>query len=221
SDLVLLRERRLDAQRDVALERLRDRAAVLRGLGGFFEGGGVDAGDGAAHLERARDHAPAGLELLERHGGGYFQSRRRVAGAAETGGERHRVAARVRRGHQLLGAGLAVGGFGARRPAHGLILERAALRADLAVSLGQVAFPHYVRLPDRRHDRLQEFLLASACRRTGRSRAAPPRSRSASRPRSTRRSICPAAAAPARSARGAPRARPAPPPPTSARPTRW
>src|SRR5438093_10763123 len=46
-------ELRADRQLDVVLQRLGNRAAVLRRLGCLLEGGRIHSLDGAAHLERA------------------------------------------------------------------------------------------------------------------------------------------------------------------------
>src|SRR5437868_11353956 len=51
---------------DVALERLRDRAVLLRGLGGLEEGDPVDALDLAADLQRGRRSEEHTSELQSR-----------------------------------------------------------------------------------------------------------------------------------------------------------
>ncbi len=59
----------LDAELDVAFERLRDRTPVLGALGGLSKAVGVKPGDTPANRERARLDCEARLDPIERHGG--------------------------------------------------------------------------------------------------------------------------------------------------------
>src|SRR6266571_8311117 len=116
-----------------------DRTALLRRLGLILEGLRVDLRDLGFGVEiDARD--PERLaDLLQVHLRARLDPLRRKAGPPETGGERHREAAGMRRADQLLGVRPRPA-LEARRERVGP-LEGAAAELHPAPSLLQVAFP--------------------------------------------------------------------------------
>src|SRR5690348_12610821 len=101
-----LAQRRL--QRDLRPgERFRDGAVLLRRLGFLLEPGAVDPRDLTLGLERDLGDREAAALRLELHLRRRVDARRLVPGLLEAEGERHREAARMRGGDQLLWVGAA------------------------------------------------------------------------------------------------------------------
>ncbi len=119
-------------------EGLAHRAADLGLVGHAQEVGLVDAGHGADDGEVDAGDALAGLEG---DGGRDGELLGGVVGLGQGVGERHRVAARVGRGDELLGAGAAVGLLGARRPVDVERAEAGRLERHLPRALEQAAGP--------------------------------------------------------------------------------
>ncbi len=127
----------LEGDRD-GLERLAHGAALLRGLGGLLELLGGHAGHLGRDRQRDAGDARAGLEADGSRG---VDRLGRGAGLGEPVGQGHRVARRVGRRDELLGARetALLGGAGGPRDVVGAELGR--LEGDLAGALHEGALP--------------------------------------------------------------------------------
>src|SRR6266498_3582959 len=130
----------LRVHRDLRLQESRDRAACFRRFCGLSESLGGGAGDLSDDLQMRLRDGPVRVHAVERDRGRRAQALRHEVHLAELGRERHREAAGVRRGDELLGVGpLAV--FEPCRERIGAVLKHATLRRDGAFSGLQVPLP--------------------------------------------------------------------------------
>src|SRR5512140_1163093 len=95
----------LDRERDVALQRARNRAVLLGPGSELVEPGLVDPGHAAAYLQRARGDRPLAVDPIEGNLAGDFEALGRESGLRQVTRECHREATRVRARDELLRAG--------------------------------------------------------------------------------------------------------------------
>src|SRR3954470_5831106 len=138
---------RLNGDRNVAANRVRDRAPLLRARGQFLQLALVDPFEPFdPRRELRRDDLDAGVALVRRHRGGDAQLRRLAALLRDRVGEHHRVADRVRRGEHLLGRRLAVALFGDAARERDGEREGTGAGSGAAGAMEQIAGPVDVRV---------------------------------------------------------------------------
>src|SRR6185295_6742927 len=134
------RELRHHRDLNVALDRLRQRAVLLRGFRRLYERGLIDVRNPAAHVECAAGHFGRAVYGFDRDGRARFDARRGVTGLLEGGRERHAEAAGVSGGEQLFGVRPFLS-LEARTEAE-RAAEDPALRLEAAFAVLELAFPN-------------------------------------------------------------------------------
>src|SRR3954468_16308868 len=137
----------LNGDRDVAANRVRDRAPLLRARGQLLQLALVDPFEPFdARGELRRDDLDAGVALVSRYRGGDAQLRGLAPLLADRVGKHHRVADRVRRGEHLLGRRLAVALLGDAARKGDRHRKGAGPGSGAAGAMKQIAGPVHVRV---------------------------------------------------------------------------
>src|SRR4028119_1274086 len=159
----LIFERGVYPHLDVVFEGVGDRADLVRVVGGAPEAFRVEVRYAATHFEVHRgDPEPLG-DRVQGAGGLDVYALRWRAALPLARGARHRVAARVRRRHELLGARALLLGARARGPSDGDLTDHPAAHGEATPPLLEGPLPTDLGPPPRQHHSFLPFVYETEC----------------------------------------------------------